>query len=355
AQVFHVAALVLVERVEDRVGAAIELERLDAKARAQREVEGGRGLHPFAVDAQVGVAVIDEQVAAHGLGQARRGEVVLDVGEADARLDARGARARGEQRGLAYAEAFAGLEHGRGAEHFGVGKVEERVVADLVAHRVVEGDRFLPCRPAGSVSLRERLHRRIRAVDVARGRKVIVHWSSFIRRRAPANSALFGSASPSITEKWFLPGIGMSPAKAARQRLPSSAFWRWNSLDSAPPTQLITGARVAGIMNAGESLCALCASSLRSAFSHSTSSSGRRSYSPLIARPPFHRSLGSARSNTGHSAHISIAVRWPPAEWPETYSRSWSMPYSSACSQSQRLARSICCTISSTPTRGQRS
>ena len=66
---------------------------------------------------QVGIAVVDEQVAAHRLGKARRGEVVLHVGEADARRDARGARAGGEQRRLADAEALAGLEHGRGAEH----------------------------------------------------------------------------------------------------------------------------------------------------------------------------------------------------------------------------------------------
>ena len=42
--------------------------------------------------------------------------------------------------------------------------------------------------------------------------------------------------------------MGMSPAKAARQRSPMMAFWRWNSLDSSPPTQVITGQRVAGIM-----------------------------------------------------------------------------------------------------------
>ena len=69
----------------------------------------------------------------------------------------------------------------------------------------------------------------------------------------------------------------MSPAKAARQRSPSRAFWRWNSLDSSPPTQVITGARVAGGMKAGESLRALAGSSRRSPFSQSTSINGRRS------------------------------------------------------------------------------
>ena len=83
--------------------------------------------------------------------------------------------------------------------------------------------------------------------------------------------------------------------------------------------------------------------------------SGRRSYRPLIASAPFHRSFGSRASNTGQSALIIIAARCPPAECPQTYSRSWSMPYCSACSHSQRLARSIWRTISSIVTFGQRS
>src|SRR3954471_18149070 len=50
AQVFHVAAVVLVERMEDRVAAAVELERLDAEFLAQPQVEGRRGLEPFPIE-----------------------------------------------------------------------------------------------------------------------------------------------------------------------------------------------------------------------------------------------------------------------------------------------------------------
>src|SRR5207302_2180219 len=69
AQVLHVAAVVRVEGMEDRIAAPVELERLDAKPGAQREVEGGRGFHPAALEVQLGVAVIDEQVAAHGFSE----------------------------------------------------------------------------------------------------------------------------------------------------------------------------------------------------------------------------------------------------------------------------------------------
>src|SRR5688572_32595077 len=263
--------------MENRVRAAVELERLDPEARAEREVERRRGLDPAAVDAQVGIAVVDEEVAAHGLGKAGRGEVVLHVGEAQPRFDARGACARRKQRRLAHAETLARLEHRGGAEDLGIGEIEERVVADLVAHRVVKGDCAFALVIAIDMFLGKSNHEGMHAIDVPPGREIRRHWSSFIRRRAPANSALFWSARPSTTEKWFLPGMAMSPVKAARQRSPSSVFWRWNSLDSAPPTQLMTGARVAGAMKAGESLRALAGSSFRSAFSQSTSINGRRS------------------------------------------------------------------------------
>src|SRR5204863_2023668 len=49
AQVLHVPAVLFIERMEDRVLAAIELERLDAKAPAQLEVEGRGGLDPAAL------------------------------------------------------------------------------------------------------------------------------------------------------------------------------------------------------------------------------------------------------------------------------------------------------------------
>ncbi len=97
-----------------------------------------------------GIAVVHEEVAAHRLGEPRRGQVILNVGEPDARRDSGRPGARREQRRLADAEALSGLEHCRGAEHFGIGEVEEGVVADFVAHRVVEGNSAFaigfPCR-----------------------------------------------------------------------------------------------------------------------------------------------------------------------------------------------------------------
>src|SRR4051812_8628526 len=105
AHVLHVPPVVLVEWMEDGVGAAVEFERLHAKTLAQAEVEGGRRLDPLAVDLELGVAVIDEKVGAHLCRELGRRQVVLDVGEADARRDAGSARRGGEQRRLRYAPA----------------------------------------------------------------------------------------------------------------------------------------------------------------------------------------------------------------------------------------------------------
>src|SRR5919204_3488320 len=58
--ILHVPAVVLVVGMEDRVGPPVELERLDAKALAQAEIERRRRLHPFSVQLELGVAVIDE-------------------------------------------------------------------------------------------------------------------------------------------------------------------------------------------------------------------------------------------------------------------------------------------------------
>src|SRR5690348_4065779 len=80
AQILHVAPVVLVERMEDRVLAAVELERLHAKAGAHREIESRRRLDPFAIEEKVGVAVEDEQVGAHLGGERRRSQMVLHVG-----------------------------------------------------------------------------------------------------------------------------------------------------------------------------------------------------------------------------------------------------------------------------------
>src|SRR5690606_11356234 len=126
AQVFHVAAVVLVERMEDRVLATVELQRPDAEFLAKGEGEGGRCLYPPSVEVQVGVAVVDEEVASHRLGEPRRRQVVLHVREAHARRDPGGAGASGEEGRLADAEPLAGRQYRRRVEYGGVGKVEER-------------------------------------------------------------------------------------------------------------------------------------------------------------------------------------------------------------------------------------
>src|SRR2546430_6411270 len=239
--------------MEDRIAAPVELERLDAKPGAQREIEGGRGLHPAALEVQVGVAVIDEQVAAHGFGEPRRRQVVPDVGKAHARGDACRTDAGGKQRCLAHAEALLGVEHRRRLEDFLIRKIEERVVADLVAHGVIKRDGTLARHGTLGILFRESDNGRVGAVDVAARPEEFLPLSSFIRRRAPWNSALDWLARPSTTEKWWVPGIAMSPANAARQRSPSSAFWRRNSLASSPPTQVLTGQRVARGSETGES------------------------------------------------------------------------------------------------------
>jgi hypothetical protein len=91
--------------MEDRIRGAVELERLHAEPGAQGEIEGGGRLHPLSVEQELGIAVEYEKIRAHLLGELGRGEMVLDVGEADARRDAVGARAGGEQRRLGNAPA----------------------------------------------------------------------------------------------------------------------------------------------------------------------------------------------------------------------------------------------------------
>src|SRR5207247_8634058 len=193
---------------------------------ARAAVQGGRAFHPAAFEVQVGVAVMYEQVAAHGFSEPRRRQVVLDVGEAHARGDARRTDAGGKQRCLAHAEALLGVEHRRRLEDVRIREIEERLVAHLVAYGVVKRNRALARHGTPGILFRESDNGRVGAVDVASGLEVLGHLSSFIRRQAPWNSALDWLARPSTTEKWWVPGIAMSPANAARQRSPSSAFWR---------------------------------------------------------------------------------------------------------------------------------
>src|SRR4051812_32612594 len=109
AYVLHVPAVVLIERMEDRVFAAVELERLHPETRAQGEVERRRRLDPFAVELQLDIAVVDEEVGAHLRRQLGRGQMVLHVGKADARRDAGSAGTGSEQRRFRHAPADVAL------------------------------------------------------------------------------------------------------------------------------------------------------------------------------------------------------------------------------------------------------
>src|SRR6266404_328724 len=223
AHIFHMPAVVRVEGMEDRVFPAVELERLHAKAGAQAQVERRRRLDPFAVEMELRVAVVDEEIGAHLRRQLRRRQVILYVGEADARRDAGCARRTGEERRLGHAPAETALEASRGAIGVVGHEVLERVVADGVAHRVVERHRAAAVIGALRMLAREADHCRVSAVDEAAGLQVFVHLSSFMSLRTPWKSGLCSSARASTTEKWWRPGIAMSPAKALFQRSPRSA------------------------------------------------------------------------------------------------------------------------------------
>src|SRR5919204_562176 len=73
---------------------------------------------------ELGVAVIHEEVGTHLRGELRCCQVVLHVGEADARRDAGRTRGCGEQRRLRNAPAEVLLEAGRGA----VGRIRHEVL-----------------------------------------------------------------------------------------------------------------------------------------------------------------------------------------------------------------------------------
>src|ERR1043166_6219640 len=277
AHVLHVPAVVLVERMEQGIGPAVELERLDAEPRAKGQIEGRRRLDPLPIEQKLGVAMEHEEIGPHLRGELGRRDVILDVGVADPRRNAHRARARREQRRLGHAPAAALLDAHGCAVGVVEGEVLEGVVADPVAYRVIERHRFFACITPSRVLLRKGNYCGVIAIHEAPGIEMLVHWWSFMSLRSPAKSGLACSASPSSTEKWCVPGIGMSPAKAARQRSPMRAFWRWNSLDSSPPTQVMTGQRVAGVISAGETRAADASSRRRSGCRKSTSTSGRRS------------------------------------------------------------------------------
>src|SRR5262249_57636308 len=59
-EIFHVAAAGAIEGMEQRVGLAVEVEGLQSDLFAQGLVEGGRCLHPAAVEMKVGIGGPDD-------------------------------------------------------------------------------------------------------------------------------------------------------------------------------------------------------------------------------------------------------------------------------------------------------
>jgi hypothetical protein len=131
-----VLATVLIERVHQGVVVRVEFQHLDAEALAQLDVERGAELAPLAVQQQLGIAVPGEHVGAHGLAQLRAGEVVPDVGEAEAGRDAPVARRSGQQHRLRNAPVALRPCHGARPVSLGLDGGGVGVVADAVAHGV---------------------------------------------------------------------------------------------------------------------------------------------------------------------------------------------------------------------------
>ncbi len=79
--VLHVPVSGFVERVVDRVLPTVEFQRQQPELVAQFNVERRGGFHPPAAEVDLGVAVPDEHVGAHGLPHPLGRQVVAYVGE----------------------------------------------------------------------------------------------------------------------------------------------------------------------------------------------------------------------------------------------------------------------------------
>ena len=118
--------------LEQGVAPAVELLGLDLRLLAQRAVEHRRRLHPLAFQPDIGIAVIGEDVGAHGVAQLGRRQVVLDVGIADPGRDAEMPAAGDHRQGLLHAPAAAAPDQGAGlvfrpVDRDGIGRIEEIV------------------------------------------------------------------------------------------------------------------------------------------------------------------------------------------------------------------------------------
>ena len=138
----------------DRVRDPVPVERLEAEFLRQLPVEGRCRLHPAPVEPDLGVAVVIERVAAHQLGQPLGGHMISYVGIAYASRDAGRAADRGQQSRLVDAIAVARAQGRAGAIGLGLHRRVVGVVAQIVAHRVIEAKRPLAVGPFGRYAAR---------------------------------------------------------------------------------------------------------------------------------------------------------------------------------------------------------
>ena len=142
-EILHVAPAAEIERVIDRIAHRIPLERLQPEALREFPIEGRCRLHPAPVQPDVGVAVIEEHVAAHQFGQPLGRHVVAHVGVADAGREAGGPADGGHDARLVHAIAVPRRQRRAGAVGLALHRRVVGVVPEIVAHRVVEPERPL--------------------------------------------------------------------------------------------------------------------------------------------------------------------------------------------------------------------
>ena len=127
-----------VKRMEDRVGAAVEVERVDAELPAQLDVERGSRLYPPAIQPELRVSVIVEHVGAHELQESRRRQMVAHVGKAEPRRDAGGTRSGDQDARLGHAPSAALRENGARPQSLDGDVDGVRVISETISYGVKE-------------------------------------------------------------------------------------------------------------------------------------------------------------------------------------------------------------------------
>ena len=169
--VLHVPVAGQVEGVVDRIVAAVELQRQQAEALAQLDVEGRCGLAPGTVQPDLGVAVPVEDVGLHAGPHALGAEVVAHVGKTQSGRDAHGTAGSRQQAGLGHAPAHAQGQHRAGPHARKRQVAAVGVVAEAVAHRAVQRHGALALVAALGMLTRKGDHGGVVAVDGRCGRQ----------------------------------------------------------------------------------------------------------------------------------------------------------------------------------------